>query len=168
MALIENRPFSDIKPGDSASLVRTLRQTDIMLFALVSGDVNPAHVDADYARSAQFHEVVAHGMWIGALISTVLGTMLPGPGTIYLAQSMRFLHPVGLGDTVNVTVTVTELHAEKHRCLLDCRTINQDGKAVATGTAEVIAPTEKISRPRMQLPALDFIEEVLIRKFAST
>lgn len=167
MALIENRPFREIGIGDSASLERTLGQTDIMLFALMSGDVNPAHVDPDYAKSTPFHEVVAHGMWIGALISTVLGTMLPGPGTIYLAQSLRFLHPVGLGDTVNVTVTVTQLHEEKRRCLLDCRVINQHGKAVAAGTAQVIAPSEKISRPRMQLPALDVIQEVLMRKLAN-
>lgn len=155
MALIQNRPFDELKIGDSASLVRTLSETDITLFAVMSGDVNPAHVDEEYAKSDMFHEVIAHGMWTGALISTVLGTMLPGPGTIYLGQSLRFLHPVGLGDTVTVIVTVKELHTAHHRVILDCSVINQDDETVVTGTAEIIAPTEKISRPRVELPEVD-------------
>ena len=155
MSLIQNRPFNELKVGDSARLVRTLSEKDITLFAVMSGDVNPAHVDQEYAKSDMFHHVIAHGMWVGALISTVLGTMLPGPGTIYLGQSLRFLHPVGLGDTVTVTVTVKELHAENHRCELDCKVTNQEGKTVTIGTAEVIAPTEKISRPRVELPQVN-------------
>lgn len=154
MAVIENRPFSELAVGDSASLVRTLTERDITLFAVMSGDVNPAHVDADYAKSDMFHEVIAHGMWAGALISTVLGTMLPGPGTIYLGQSLRFWHPIGLGDTVTVSVAVKELHAENHRVILDCAVVNQDNETVVTGTAETIAPTEKISRPRVELPEI--------------
>ena len=152
MPFIENRPFHELKIGDSARLVRTLGEKDITLFAVMSGDVNPAHVDEEFARSDMFHHVVAHGMWVGALISTVLGTMLPGPGTVYLGQSLRFLHPVGLGDTVTVTVTVKELHPANHRSMLDCEATNQEGKTVATGTAEVIVPTEKVSRPRVELP----------------
>lgn len=159
MALIENRPFNELKVGDSACLVRTLSERDITLFAVMSGDVNPAHVDEEYAKSDMFHEVIAHGMWVGALISTVLGTMLPGPGTIYLAQSLRFLHPVGLGDTVTVIVTVKELHTENHRCILDCKVINQEGETVVIGTAEIIAPTEKISRPRIELPEVNLHEK---------
>lgn len=155
MALIQNRPFSELKIDDSASLVRTLSERDITLFAVMSGDVNPAHVDKEYAKSDMFHKVIAHGMWTGALVSTVLGTMLPGPGTIYLSQSLRFLHPVALGDTVIVTVTVKELDAQRHRAVLDCSAVNQDGKTVVTGVAEVIAPTEKISRPRVELPEVD-------------
>ncbi len=154
MALIQNRPFGELRIGDGAHLVRTLGPLDITLFAVMSGDVNPAHVDEEYARSDMFHEVIAHGMWTGALISTVLGTMLPGPGTIYLAQSLRFLRPVGLDDTVTVTVTITEMHAASRRVVLDCRVINQDAALVVTGQAEVIAPAEKISRPRVELPML--------------
>lgn len=156
--LIENRPFDELGVGDSACLVRTLSERDITLFAVMSGDVNPAHVDEEYAKSAMFHEVIAHGMWVGALISTILGTMLPGPGTIYLAQSLRFLHPVGLGDEVKVIVTVMELHPENCRSILDCKVINQDGETVVIGTAEVIAPKEKISRPRIRLPEVLFSE----------
>ncbi|WP_223275030.1 bifunctional enoyl-CoA hydratase/phosphate acetyltransferase [Tateyamaria sp. syn59] len=154
MGFIENRPFDDIAVGDSAELVRTLTAQDIDAFAVVSGDVNPAHVDAEFAQEEVFHKVIAHGMWGGALISTVLGTQLPGPGTIYLDQSLKFLKPVGIGDTVTVRVTVTEKHAEKKRLTLDCVCTNGDGKPVITGQAVVLAPTEKIRRPRVVMPDL--------------
>src|SRR5579884_2055916 len=98
MDMIENRTFDEIKVGDTASLVRTLSRADIELFAVMSGDVNPAHVDEEYARSDMFHKIVAHGMWGASLISTLLGTKLPGPGTIYLDQTLSFLHPVIILD----------------------------------------------------------------------
>jgi phosphotransacetylase/acyl dehydratase len=158
MDTIANRTFDELKVGDSASLARTLTRADIELFAVMSGDVNPAHLDDEYARSDMFHKVIAHGMWSGALISTVLGTQLPGPGTIYLGQSLRFLKPVGLGDTVTVTLTVARLDPEKHRVALDCTVTNQDGQQVATGTADVIAPTEKVARPRVVLPEVHLRE----------
>ena len=94
MEQIENRTFDEIRVGDTASLVRTLSYHDIELFAIMSGDVNPMHVDAAFAKSDHFHHVVAHGMWGGTLISTLLGTQLPGPGTVYLDQSLRFVRPV--------------------------------------------------------------------------
>ena len=150
--IIENRIFDEISIGDSASLVRTLTQEDIELFAVVSGDVNPAHLDPAYAETDLFHKIIAHGMWGGALISAVLGTQLPGPGTIYLSQSLQFRGPVGIGDTITTTVTVRETKPEKHRLVLDCVCRNQDGHDVITGVAEVIAPTEKVSRPRVALP----------------
>ncbi|MFC3674587.1 bifunctional enoyl-CoA hydratase/phosphate acetyltransferase [Ferrovibrio xuzhouensis] len=158
MDTIENRTYDELQPGDSASLVRTLTQRDISLFAVMSGDVNPAHVDEAFARSDMFHKIIAHGMWGGALISTVLGTELPGPGTIYLDQSLRFRGPVGLGDTVTVTVTVTEKQDKGHRVTLDCQVINQDGAPVISGTALVLAPTEKIRRPRIVLPEVALYE----------
>ena len=152
METIENRSFYELATGQSASLSRTLTQEDIELFAVMSGDVNPAHLDEEYAGSDMFHKVVAHGMWSGALISTVLGTQLPGPGTIYLGQSLRFLNPVCIGDRVTVTLTVKALHPENRHVTLDCLVTNQHGKPVATGEAEVIAPAEKVSRPRVALP----------------
>jgi phosphotransacetylase/acyl dehydratase len=151
-SFIENRTFDEISVGDHASLVRTLSQRDIELFAAMSGDVNPAHMDPAYARTDLFHRVIAHGMWGGALISTVLGTELPGPGTIYLSQELNFRAPIGVGDTVTVTVTVREKHAAKQRISLDCVCSNQRGEAVILGTAEVHAPIEKIRRPRAELP----------------
>jgi phosphate acetyltransferase len=155
---IENHTFDEIEVGDVASLTRKLTRRDIELFAVMSGDVNPAHVDPEFAKSDMFHKVIAHGMWGGALISTVLGTELPGPGTIYLDQSLRFLGPIGLGDTVTVTVTAREKDEKRHRIAFDCKCANQDGKIVIDGSALVIAPAEKIKRPRIALPEVK-IEE---------
>ncbi|MEO5338129.1 MAG: bifunctional enoyl-CoA hydratase/phosphate acetyltransferase [Magnetospirillum sp. WYHS-4] len=152
MEYIENRTFDEIRVGDSASVVRTLSQEDIELFAVMSGDVNPAHLDEEYAKSDMFQKIIAHGMWGGALISTVLGTKLPGPGTIYLGQTLKFKRPVGVGDTVTVTATVVERDDDKKRLVLDCTCVNQDGKPVIEGQATVIAPTEKVRRPRPELP----------------
>ena len=151
-SLIENVTFDEMKVGDAASLTRTLKLTDIQLFAAMSGDINPAHLDPEYAKSSMFQEVIAHGMWGGALISTVLGTQLPGPGTIYLDQSLHFSRPVTLGDTVTVTVTVTNKFEHHHHVTFDCKCVNQHGATVIRGTAEVMAPTEKIRRPRIALP----------------
>lgn len=159
MSLIENHTFDEIRIGDSASLSRTLTRKDIELFAILSGDVNPAHVDEEFARGDMFHGIIAHGMWGAALISTVLGTELPGPGAIYLGQTLRFLHPVAPGDTVVVSVSVCEKDEGKHRLRLDCKAINQAGTVVIDGLAEVIAPTEKISRRRIVLPEVELREK---------
>ncbi len=158
MQFIENKTFDEIAVGDSAEITRTLKSQDIELFAVMSGDVNPAHVDEAYAKSDRFHEVIAHGMWGGALISAVLGTELPGPGTIYLNQSLGFRHPVGLGDTVTVRVTVTEKTGHGNRLKLACVCLNQDGDVVIEGEADVIAPTEKVRRPRVLLPEVHLHE----------
>ncbi len=156
---IENRTFDELQVGDSASIVRTLTHKDVELFAIMSGDVNPAHLDEAFAKSDMFHKIIAHGMWGGALISTVLGTQLPGPGTIYLAQSLNFHRPVGLGDTITVSVKVAEKFADKHRVRLACEATNQQGKLIIDGFAEVIAPTEKISRERVTLPEVKLLEK---------
>jgi phosphate acetyltransferase len=158
MKYIENKTYDEIKLGDSATLTRVLTQQDIKLFAVMSGDVNPAHVDADYAQSDIFHKVIAHGMWGGALISALLGTELPGPGTIYLNQNLSFRHAVGLGDTVTVKVTVIEKSQSHHQVTLECLCTNQNGETVVSGEALVIAPTEKIRRPRATLPEVSLHE----------
>jgi acyl dehydratase len=88
MERIENRTFGELEPGDTASLVRTLTYKDIEVFAIMSGDINPTHVDESFAKSDPFHNVLAHGMWSGALISAVLGAELSGPGTIYHSQRL--------------------------------------------------------------------------------
>jgi phosphotransacetylase/acyl dehydratase len=149
---IENRTFDEIRVGDSASLSRTLTKQDIELFAVMSGDVNPIHVDEAFARDDMFHKIIAHGMWGGTLISTLLGTELPGPGTIYRSQTLNFRNPVVLGDTVVVTVIVREKNAAKRDVILDCRVTNQTGNVVIDGVATVIAPAEKIQRTRVILP----------------
>ena len=162
--LITNRCFDEINIGDTASIKRRLTQRDIQLFAVMSGDVNPAHLDEDYARDSMFHEVIAHGLWGGALISTVLGTLLPGPGTIYLGQSLRFKRPVTLGDVLTVTVTAKSKNPANKRVMFDCRCTNQNGGRVIEGEAEVIAPVEKIERPRVPLPNVRLAERGRLRE----
>jgi phosphotransacetylase/acyl dehydratase len=133
MEMIDNRTFDEIKVGDSASLTRTLTREDIQLLALLSGDVSQAG---------------------GALISTIIGTMLPGPGSIFLGQTLRFLKPVGMGDTITASVTISDRAPAKQRVTLDCRCVNDKGEVVIEGTAEVIAPTEKIHGPRTVPPTV--------------
>ena len=158
MDMIENRTFDEIQVGETASLVRTLSREDIELFAVMSGDVNPAHVDEEYAKSDMFHKIIAHGMWSASLISTLLGTKLPGPGAIYLDQTLSFRHPVSVGDTITVTVTVTAKEEAQHRVTLDCMCTNQRGEVVIRGSALVLAPTEKVKRPRTPLPEVQLLD----------
>lgn len=157
MECIENKPYDELKVGDTASLTRALTKQDIQLFAIMSGDVNPAHLDEEYAKSSHFHEIIAHGMWGGALISTVIGTLLPGPGTIYLQQNMEFKSPLGLGDLVTIDVTVKEKLPD-NRVVLACICKDQDNETAITGEALVMAPSEKIKRPRVSLPRVELKE----------
>ena len=152
LATIRNRTFDEITVGESASIERTLTTQDIALFAVLSGDVNPHHLDAEYAASTRFHGVIAHGMLGGALFSAVLGTRLPGPGTIYLGQTLKFLAPVRVGDTLRISVTVSARNEEEKRLTLACTCTNQDGVTAISGEADVLAPTEHIERPRATLP----------------
>ncbi|MGP1681493.1 MAG: bifunctional enoyl-CoA hydratase/phosphate acetyltransferase [Giesbergeria sp.] len=152
LATVRNRTFDEIAIGDSASIERTLSTEDIELFAVLSGDVNPQHLDVDYAASTRFQGVIAHGMLGGALISAVLGTRLPGPGTIYLGQTLKFLAPVRVGDRLQISVTVSARDEAKKRLKLACACVNQDGVTVVSGEAEVVAPTERIERLRTTLP----------------
>ncbi|MFP4244961.1 MAG: bifunctional enoyl-CoA hydratase/phosphate acetyltransferase [Ectothiorhodospira sp.] len=161
---IENRTFDEIQVGDTATLERRLTMDDIKLFAIMSGDVNPAHVDEDFAKSSRFQEIIAHGMWGGALISTVLGTELPGPGTIYLGQTLRFKAPVGLGDVLQVSVKVQEKDPKRNRIKFDCRCTNQEGHEVIEGVADVLAPTEKIRRPRTVMPRVRMAERARLHE----
>jgi phosphotransacetylase/acyl dehydratase len=149
---IENRTFDEMIVGEAASLSHTVTQRDIDLFAAATGDVNPAHVDPVYAETDMFHHIIIHGMWGAGLISAVLGTRLPGPGTIYLGQELRFLHSVSIGDTMTAKVTVREKKPAKSDVTFDCVCTNQRGETVITGTAYTRAPTVKVRRPRVALP----------------
>ncbi len=141
-----NKLYDEINIGDSASLKRTLMPEDVKLFAVLTGDVNPAIVDPKFSESGMFREVIAHGMWSGSLISTVLGTQFPGPGTILIDQSLHFARPVTIGDTVTIKVTVKQKFDHNRHIVFDCVCSNQEGLQVVRGTAEVLAPTEKVSR----------------------
>jgi len=140
--------YDQISIGDTAKVVRTLTLEDIQAFAAVSGDTNPAHLDPAFAGASIFHGVIAHGMWGGALISSVLGTTFPGPGTIYLDQQLHFSRPIRIGDTVSVSVSCRIKDDEKKILELDCLIVNQDGAKVMSGIAKVLAPTQALKMPR--------------------
>lgn len=132
--------FEDLKLGETASTGKTITEADILLFAAVSTDTNPVHINEEAAAGSLFKQRVAHGMLSAGLISAVLGTKLPGPGTIYLSQTLRFRAPVKIGDTVTATVEVTALDAAKKRATL--RTVcSVAGKPVIEGEAVVIPPS---------------------------
>ncbi len=156
--LIENVTFDELKLGQSGRLLRTLTLADIQAFAAVSGDTNPAHLDAEYANDTLFHGVIAHGMWGGALISALLGTKFPGPGTIYLDQVLHFTKPVRIGDTLTVTATVVSKDDSKKSVELDCQVLNQKGERVLHGTAKVLAPTEKVRLAQVHAPQIQLFD----------
>jgi phosphotransacetylase/acyl dehydratase len=162
-ALIENRVFDEIAVGDKASVQRTIRPEDITLFSVISGDINPAFLDPVCAGTGTFHHVISQGALTAGLISAVLGTKLPGPGTIYLSQDLQFRAPVCAGDTITATVTVIATDPAGHRVVLDCHCINQDGVEVVRGTATVKAPVAKIRRPAIQLPDVRLMEHTWFR-----
>lgn len=132
--------FEDLKVGQKASFGKTITEADIVLFAAVTGDTNPMHLNAEYAKTSIFKERIAHGMLAAGLITKVLGTQLPGPGTIYMSQTLKFRAPVRIGDTVTATVEVLALHPEKHRATL--RTVcTVKGEPVLEGEAFVSVPS---------------------------
>jgi len=156
--IIENRTFEEIQIGESSTLVRTLRNEDIQMFAILSGDINPTHVDPEFSSSSSFREVVGHGMWGGMLVSNVLGTQFPGPGTVYIGQTFNFERPVRVGDTLTVVITCQQKFPHNHHIVFDCRIRNQDGDCVLHGTAEVLAPLEKVRRSKVEMPELKLSE----------
>ncbi|CAM5197484.1 Phosphate acetyltransferase OS=Castellaniella defragrans (strain DSM / CCUG 39792 / 65Phen)OX=1437824 GN=BN940_12871 PE=4 SV=1 [Castellaniella denitrificans] len=151
---LRNRTFAELAVGDRARIERVLTTRDIQLFAAVSGDVNPQHLDPDFAAHGPFQGVIAHGMWGASLISAVLGTQLPGPGTLYLSQSLSFLAPVRVGDRVAVEVRVTELEPERRRVRLACACTLPDGTVAIEGEACVQAPDQSIECARGALPEI--------------
>ena len=142
---VVNKTYDEIRVGDFASLTRTLMPEDVKLFAVLTGDFNRSATDPRYSESGMFREVMAHGMWSGSLISTVLGTQFPGPGTILIDSSLHFARPVTIGDTITITVTAKQKFDHNKHVILDCVCTNQENLQVVRGTAEVLAPTEKIS-----------------------
>jgi 3-hydroxybutyryl-CoA dehydratase len=134
------KTFDQLDVGDSDQFSKTVTDADIYLFAGVTGDLNPAHIDEAYAQGTFFKTRIAHGMLSAGFISAVIGTRLPGPGTIYMQQSLKFLAPVRIGDTITATVEVIEKIEDKKRVRLKTACANQDGVAVLDGEALVSPP----------------------------
>jgi 3-hydroxybutyryl-CoA dehydratase len=131
--------FEDLRLGQSAIYARTVTEADIVLFAGISGDTNPVHINEEFASSTMFSGRIAHGMLTASLISTVIGTRLPGPGAIYVSQTLRFKAPVRIGDTVTARATITDLMPEKRRATI-ATIATVRNKVVLEGEAVVMVP----------------------------
>ena len=132
----------DLKNGDRAEFSKTISEHDVYAFAGITGDFNPLHVDAEYAAQTRFGARISHGALLAGLISTVVGMKLPGPGALYASQSLKFLRPVYIGDTITAFAEVSDLDAERNRVRLRTGCTNQKGEAVAEGES-VLLPSKE-------------------------
>ncbi len=153
MTQVTNTPYESLEVGQKATFSKTVEERDIQLFAAMSGDHNPVHLDAEFAKATMFKERIAHGMFSGALISAAVACELPGPGTIYLGQSMRFTAPVKLGDTLTVRLEVLE-KLPKFRVRMATRVFNQNDELVVDGEAEILAPRKAQTVELTKLPPI--------------
>lgn len=134
------KTFDQLKVGDSDRFSKTITDADVYLFAGVTGDLNPAHIDETYAKDTFFKTRIAHGMLSAGFVSAVIGMRLPGPGSVYMRQTLDFLAPVRIGDTVTATVEVVEKMEDKKRVRLKTTCANQEGTTVLAGEALVSPP----------------------------
>lgn len=132
--------INELTVDQKSTYSKTITETDVYLFAGISGDINPAHLNEEYAKETFFKGRIAHGILTGGLISAVLGVQLPGPGTVYISQTLNFLAPVRFGDTITATAKVKEIFLDKNRATLETYCTNQDGVMVTTGEAVVLPP----------------------------
>ncbi|MER2520187.1 MAG: bifunctional enoyl-CoA hydratase/phosphate acetyltransferase [Bdellovibrionales bacterium] len=161
---VENRTFDEIAIGESAKMTREITKRDVDLFALVSGDLNPTHVDEDYAKDSMHQRLLAHSLLSGAMISAVLGTKLPGAGTVYESQDLKFKTPLHIGDKATVVVTVKEKDPVRKIIAMDCLCVDQDGREIMTGTARVFAPVEKVKRPPVEMAEVELLHHNRLRQ----
>lgn len=138
--MITGKRMDQLQVGDVAEFAKTVTETDIYLYAGITGDFNPAHVNEAYAKNTFFKTRIAHGMLTAGFISAIIANQLPGPGTIYMKQELSFLAPVRIGDTITARVEVLELLAEKNRVRLKTTCSNQDGVTVLAGEGLVSPP----------------------------
>lgn len=143
--------------GDSETFTKTISESDIYLFAGVTGDLNPAHINREFAKDTFFKRRIVHGLLVGGLISTVIGTKLPGPGSIYREQQLKFVAPVHIGDTITAKVEITAINHEKNRITLQTSCFNQNQDMVIDGVAEILPP--KLTKPTI-VPSSESIEKV--------
>ncbi len=134
------RTFDELEVGDSSEFTKTISEADVYMYAGISGDLNPAHINEVYAQGTFFKNRIAHGMLTASFISAVIGMQLPGPGTIYMGQTLEFLAPVRINDTVTARVEVLEKIDDKKRVRLATTCTNQDGTKLISGEALVSPP----------------------------
>ena len=153
MTQVTNTPYEALEVGQTASYSKTVEERDIQLFAAMSGDHNPVHLDAEFAAGTMFKERIAHGMFSGALISAAVACELPGPGTIYIGQQMSFQKPVKIGDTLTVRLEILE-KLPKFRVRIATRVFNQRDELVVDGEAEILAPRKLQTVTLTDLPKI--------------
>lgn len=160
MTWLKSTSYDDLDVGTTGSFSKTLGERDIVLYAETSGDNNPLHFDEDYASQTMFKGRIAHGLWSAGLISTCIGTVMPGPGSIYMGQALEFKFPVKIGDTLTATLTVKQKLEKRKSVVIGCQVRNQDGKLVVCGDAKVIPPSlsAEIEVPQLPLVQVDGLE----------
>ncbi len=148
-----SKTYEELEVGLQGVYTKTLTEADIVLFGVTSGDVNPVHFDDDYARGTIFRRRVGHGMWTAGLISTCIGTVMPGPGSLYLGQTLEFMAVAKPGDLLTTTVTIKE-KLPKKLLLIDCEVRNQNDELLVSGEARVIPPRRAAEVEAPQLPEI--------------
>jgi 3-hydroxybutyryl-CoA dehydratase len=151
MNKLKPQTYDDLEIGTEGQFTKQLTERDIALFGETSGDINPVHFDEEYAATTLFESRIAHGIWSAGLISTVIGIVMPGPGSIYISQDLKFKRPVRIGDTLTAILTVKEKIEKRQYIVLDCKVVNQNDEVVTQGEATVMPPktTEEISAPQI-------------------
>jgi 3-hydroxybutyryl-CoA dehydratase len=153
MTQVTNTPYEALEVGQKAEYTKTVEERHIQLFAEMSGDRNPVHLDQEFAAKTMFKDRIAHGMFSGALISAAVACELPGPGTIYLGQKMSFQKPVKIGDTLTVRLEILE-KLPKFKVRIATNVFNQNGEMVVEGEAEILAPRKEQTVNLAELPTI--------------
>ena len=152
MHKLKPQTYQDLEIGTEGRFSKQLTERDIVLFAETSGDINPVHFDDEHASTTIFETRIAHGMWSAGLISTVIGVVMPGPGSIYISQDLKFKRPVRIGDTLTAVLTVKKKIEIFKYVVLDCRVINQNNEVVTQGEATVMPPKSSAELDSPEIP----------------
>jgi len=152
MYKLKPQTYQDLEIGTEGRFSKQLTERDIILFGETSGDINPVHFDTEYAATTTFETRIAHGMWSAGLISTVIGVVMPGPGSIYISQDLKFKRPVRIGDTLTAVLTVKKKIEIFKYVVLDCKVINQNDEVVTQGEATVMPPKSSAELDSPEIP----------------
>jgi acyl dehydratase len=152
MYKLKPQTYQDLEIGTEGRFSKQLTERDIILFGVTSGDINPVHFDTEYAATTTFETRIAHGMWSAGLISTVIGVVMPGPGSIYISQDLKFKRPVRIGDTLTAVLTVKKKIEIFKYVVLDCKVINQNDEVVTQGEATVMPPKSSAELDSPEIP----------------
>ncbi|RLT99314.1 MaoC family dehydratase [Ketobacter sp.] len=158
MSGLENTPFDELVVGMTATYTKSVSEDDIKLFAILSGDTNPIHLDEEYAKTTPFGGCIAHGAMCAVIISAAVATKFPGPGSIYAGQEMRFKKPVRPGDTLTAHLELLEKKRRGNIVLIQNEIKNQNGETVFLGVSTVVAPTEKVVAKPVELPRVELFD----------